>query len=146
MQIPQKQKFDDIFSATRYSKALDAIKKLRKEKMVSTTPCFAGSDLTHGVRLQDEVKDQKIQLAEKKARVETKNDILKRKRRQENQIAELQAQMVEYEEDFAENQRVRSARRGRTAAHANLRVCRRNMMSSSNCSLKSSTWIAISKT
>lgn len=79
-----KQKFDDIFSATRYSKALDAIKKLRKEKM-------------------DEVKDQKIQLAEKKARVEAKQDVVKRKRQQENQIAELEQQMVECEEDFEEN-------------------------------------------
>jgi hypothetical protein len=56
--------------------------------------------------LQDEVKDQKIQLAEKKARVEAKQDILKRKRQQENQIAELQQHLVECEEDFAENKRV----------------------------------------
>lgn len=61
------------------------------------------------VRLQDEVKDQKIQLAEKKARVEAKKDILKRKRQQEDQIAELQQQLVECEEDSAENKRVRSA-------------------------------------
>lgn len=40
--ILQKEKFDDIFSATRYSKALDAIKKLRKEKMVRATH-FAGA-------------------------------------------------------------------------------------------------------
>jgi len=84
----QKQKFDDIFSATRYSKALDAIKKLRKEKM-------------------DEVKDQKIQLAEKKARVDAKQDILKRKRQQETQIAELKQQLVESGEDFEDAKRVR---------------------------------------
>lgn len=60
-------------------------------------------------RVQDEVKDQKIQLAEKKARVDAKKDILKRKRQQESQIAELQQQLVECAEDFDENKRVRSA-------------------------------------
>ena len=60
------------------------------------------------VRLQDEVKDQRIQLAEKKARVETKKDIVKRKRQQEDQIAQLKQQLAECEEDFAEHKRVRS--------------------------------------
>lgn len=118
--ILQKQKFDDIFSATRYSKALDAIKKLRKEKMVSAMHC-SGAKIwglyVACVCLQDEVKDQKIQLAEKKARVEAKKDILKRKRQQEMKIAELQQQLVECEEDFAENRRVRSVGCGNRLLH-----------------------------
>ena len=55
----------------------------------------------------DEVKDQKIQLAEKKARVDAKQDILKRKRQQETQIAELKQQLVESGEDFEDAKRVR---------------------------------------
>ena len=124
--ILQKQKFDDIFSATRYSKALDAIKKLRKEKMVSATHCSGARkwELDAAcVCLQDEVKDQKIQLAEKKARVEAKKDILKRKRQQEMKIAELQQQLVEVEEDFAENRRVRSGGCGNRVLHMLTALC-----------------------
>lgn len=34
-----KQKFDDIFAATRYIKALDEIKKIRTEKVSSINVC-----------------------------------------------------------------------------------------------------------
>jgi hypothetical protein len=74
-------------------------------------------------RLQDEVKDQKIQLAEKKARVEAKKDILKRKRQQETQIAQLQQQLVECADEFDENKRVCSACCGKRPLHMLTALC-----------------------
>eukprot|EP01043_Picozoa_sp_COSAG02_P007124 COSAG02_NODE_209_length_28965_cov_18.680143_27_plen_83_part_00 len=74
-------------------------------------------------RLQDEVKDQKIQLAEKKARVEAKKDILKRKRQQENLIAELTQLQQQCVDEFAENKRVRSACCGKRPLHILTALC-----------------------
>jgi DNA repair protein RAD50 len=72
-----KAKFDDIFAATRYSKALEAIKKLRKVQM-------------------DKVKDEKIVLAEKRGQVQALRDIEKRIKQQENKIATLNEEMTEF--------------------------------------------------
>ena len=35
-----KKKFDDIFASTRYVKALDSIKDLRKKKVCIPAPCM----------------------------------------------------------------------------------------------------------
>ena len=55
-----KEKFDDIFAATRYSKALEAIKKLKKEQA-------------------DKIKDVKINLEKDRASVKERDGILERR-------------------------------------------------------------------
>jgi len=74
-----KQKFDDIFSATRYTKALDVIKKLKNEKtkeakdMESDLKVLA-VNMENAHKLEDDLELTKQKMKEKKERIEVLNE------------------------------------------------------------------------
>jgi len=68
-----KEKFDDIFAATRYTKAMKNIREIKKRQIIDLKDLNADlrvlqNDLEHSQKLEQEVDDIKIRLAQYKTR------------------------------------------------------------------------------
>ncbi|KAF9475656.1 hypothetical protein BDN70DRAFT_955105 [Pholiota conissans] len=71
-----KKKFDDIFEATRYTKALDSIKNLRKDRVAELKAekerlLSLSREKAHSDKLKDRINELKANLVDKEMRCET---------------------------------------------------------------------------
>ena len=78
-----KKKFDDIFEATRYTKALDNIKSLRKDRMAELKAekerlISLSREKQHLDKLKGKIKDQKASIATKEIEEENAKKALDR--------------------------------------------------------------------
>eukprot|EP00794_Sanderia_malayensis_P016217 gene16217-17850_t len=71
-----KQKFDDIFAATRYIKALESIRSFRKTQEQTIKEC--GIDLTHLKQKKVKAEEIKNELAETQARMAAATDDIRK--------------------------------------------------------------------